>query len=215
MLEIEIGTHRFQVLPQRALYWAAQEWLLIADLHLGKADTFRHFGVAVPQAVQWSDLERLAQLLAQLQPKKCVVLGDFVHGRIVQPSTAQAWNALVAAYPQTQFELLAGNHDRALERHVLKLHAVKADCQIDGVWLTHEPLPQEQLIASQYLNIHGHIHPAIRLEGSRAKLPALVYRRPYLMMPAFSEFTAGVAAHGLSDSVWVFAPDAPAVLRVQ
>ena len=215
MLEIEIGAHRFLVLPQRALYWPAHNWLLIADLHLGKADTFRHFGIAVPQAVQWSDLARLGALLAQWQPQRCVVLGDFVHGRIVQASTAQAWNALVARHPQTQFELLAGNHDRALQADVFKLHAVRADCQIGGVWLTHEPVPQAQLLAAQCLNIHGHIHPAMRLPGSGAKLPALVYHRPYLRMPAFSEFTAGVAAHGPSDSVWMFAPDASTVVRVR
>lgn len=215
MIDIDIGGHRFLVLAQRALYWPAHKWLLIADLHLGKADTFRHFGIAVPQAVQWSDLERLAALLVELHPLRCVVLGDFVHGRIVQDATVQAWNALVDSHPQTQFELLAGNHDRALQANVLKLHAVREDCQIDGVWLTHEPVPQAQLLAVQSLNIHGHIHPAIRLPGSRSKLPTLVYHHPYLRMPAFSEFTAGVVAHGASDSVWVFAPDASEVLCVQ
>lgn len=215
MLDINIGRHHFQAFPQRALYWPAQDCLLIADLHLGKADTFRRFGIAVPQAVQWSDLNRLSSLIHQLKPLRCLVLGDFVHGHTVNAATVDAWNTVVASAPHTQFELLLGNHDRALPSSILSLHAVNSDLVLDGVWLSHEPVPVQQLTQGYELNIHGHIHPAMHIDGSRSKLPALVHRSPYLMMPAFSEFTAGVAGYAMGDAVWVFAQDASLVMRVR
>ena len=215
MVEVEIEGYCFQILPERALYWPAQKCLMIADLHLGKADTFRHFGIAVPQAVQWTDLQRLSRLLEQLKPQSCVVLGDFVHGRIVNTATVNAWNALVAAFSQTRFELLVGNHDKALPANTFSFYSVTPHLEMDGVWLSHEPLGRGALPSGLHLNIHGHIHPAMRVDGSRAKLPALVYRKPYLMMPAFSEFTAGVSAGLPNDAVWVFAQDASLVMRIR
>lgn len=215
MVEVEIGQHVFQIFPERALYWPEQGCLLIADLHLGKADTFRHFGIAVPQAVQWADLERLSRLIEQLQPARCVVLGDFVHGSIVSKATAKAWNDLVAVFPQTQFELLVGNHDRALSADAFSFHNVTKYLEVNGVLLSHEPLSADRLREGGHLNIHGHIHPAMRIEGSSTKQPALVYRKPYLMMPAFSEFTAGVAAAAPGDAIWVFAQDASLVMRIR
>lgn len=214
MLEIDIGNHRFFALPERAIYWPAAKCLLIADLHLGKADTFRHFGIAVPQTLQWSDLHRLETLLAQCKPQRCLILGDFVHGRIVNVSTAAAWNDLVNQFPKISFELLVGNHDRALDAGTLKLHAVTSELCIDGVWLTHDPLSNAHLTGPYALNIHGHIHPAVRIDASRIKSPALVHQPPYLRMPAFSEFTAGAVVKPPCDGIWVFAPDASLVMRV-
>lgn len=215
MLDIHLGPLHLQAWPQRALYWPEQDCVLIADLHLGKADTFRQFGIAVPQQVQRSDLQRLNNLLTALRPQRCLILGDLVHGRIVGTETAAAWHALLQAQPATQFELILGNHDRALQPDVLHLHAVHTVLQLGPVWLSHEPLPAQALQAPGNLNVHGHIHSAIRLEGSRSKLPALVYQPPYLSLPAFSEFTAGVTPQGACQGIWVFANDASGVVRLR
>ena len=215
MLDIHLGPLHLQAWPQRALYWPAQDCVLIADLHLGKADTLRQFGIAVPQQVQRSDLLRLDDLLATLQPQRCLILGNLVHGRIVGPETAEAWNALLQAHPATRFELILGNHDRAFQSDLLHLHAVHTALQLGHVWLSHEPLPAQALQAPGSLNIHGHIHSAIRLEGCRSKLPALVYQPPYLSLPAFSEFTAGVTPKGACQGIWVFASDASSVVRMR
>ena len=215
MLDIHLGPVHLQAWPQRALYWPEQDCVLIADLHLGKADTFRQFGIAVPQQVQRSDLQRLDDLLAHLRPQRCLILGDLVHGRFVGSETATTWNALLQAHPATQFELILGNHDRAYQPDLLHLHAVHTALQLGPVWLSHEPLPAQALQAPGSLNVHGHIHSAIRLEGSRTKLPALVYQTPYLSLPAFSEFTAGVSPKGPCQSIWGFASDASSVVRMR
>lgn len=209
MLDITIAGHHFIAHPERALYWPAQSMLLIADVHLGKADTFRHFGIGVPQQVQTQDLARLQQVLQVFNPQRCMILGDLVHGRTMGPATTQAWNALVDAHASTSFELILGNHDRALQPQSLALHYVRTALNVGDVCLSHEPWPQADWPQCCKLNIHGHIHAAMRIDGSRSKLPALVYAPPYLSMPAFSEFTAGVIPTASSQHIWVFAgPDA-------
>lgn len=189
--------------------------LLIADVHLGKADTFRQFGIGVPQRVQESDLVRLEQLLQYFQPQRCVVLGDLVHGRILGPGTVQTWNDLVKSHPGTVFELILGNHDRNLQPVDLTLQYVHKNLQIDGVYLSHEPLTTPELSTHNSLNIHGHIHCAARVDGSKKKLPALAYLPPYLSMPAFSEFTAGVQAPADCQKIWVFAPEDDLVCQIR
>lgn len=213
MLPIRIGRYEWVALPQRALYWPAQQMLLLADLHLGKADTFRHFGVGIPHTLQESDLARLSHLLDTLAVQRCVVLGDFVHGRIVAPATCALWNALVDARSHIRFELVLGNHDRAFDGQQLHIESVQGDLRIDGICLSHEPVPASAL--GDALNIHGHIHPAVRLPGMRQKLPAFVYEAPYLNLPAFSEFTAGVQPARARQSIWVVHEDEGLVLQIQ
>lgn len=213
MLPIALPHVQLEVWPQRAVYWREQGCLLVADLHLGKADTFRQFGVGVPQTVQHTDLARLHELLLQTQPQRCLVLGDLVHGRILSRDTASAWNAMVQHHATTRFELVLGNHDRALQPDSLRLHAVHAQVQLQGVLLSHEPWARNALLP-EMLNIHGHHHAAVRVEGSRRKSPALVYQPPYLSMPAFSAFTAGAQPKGRCQGVWLFAPDGLQVVRL-
>ncbi len=40
-LELELRGQHLVLLPERAAYWREQEMLLIADMHCGKAATFR------------------------------------------------------------------------------------------------------------------------------------------------------------------------------
>lgn len=205
MLDITLAGHHFIAHPERALYWPAHAMLLIADVHLGKADTFRHFGIGVPQQVQTQDVARLQQVLQVFQPQRCVILGDLVHGRTMGTATVQSWNALVEAHTGTSFELILGNHDRALAPQSLALQQTHTSMQLGSVCLSHEPWDPADWPQGCNLNIHGHIHAAVHIGGSRSKLPALVYAPPHLCMPAFSEFTAGVVPSTPSQHIWVFA----------
>jgi uncharacterized protein len=215
MLDIQVAGLALQVCPQRALYWPQQRCLLVADVHLGKADTFRQYGIGVPQGLQHDDLARLKSVLALTNPRRCVVLGDLVHGRILGEETVQAWNALVHSQPSTQFELVVGNHDQALPADVLSLHAIYPCLELAGVWFSHEPLPRQQVLQSKgRLNIHGHLHAAVQLPGSRSKMPALVYQAPHLCLPAFSAFSAGVVLPGAKQGLWVFEPEGGTVVSL-
>jgi len=55
--------------------------LLVADLHLGKAATFRSQGIPVPEGSAQKDLARLALLVAATRARRLIVLGDLFHAK--------------------------------------------------------------------------------------------------------------------------------------
>ena len=61
-LALALAGEPMRLLADRALYWPARRRLLVADLHLGKADTFRAAGIALPSGGTALDLGRLATL---------------------------------------------------------------------------------------------------------------------------------------------------------
>ena len=67
------------LLPERALWWPARRTLLLADLHLGKAASFRAAGQPVPAGTTQRNLDRLDALIAVHGAQSLVVLGDFLH----------------------------------------------------------------------------------------------------------------------------------------
>ena len=68
------------LLPEKALYWPAQQALLIADVHFGKAAAYRSLGQPVPQGTTAANIEVLDRLLARLPCRQLIFLGDFLHG---------------------------------------------------------------------------------------------------------------------------------------
>ena len=75
-------TSELELLHQRALWQAATGLLLVADLHLGKAESFQASGIPLPSDGDLSTLNLLLDLAAQLQPQRVVVLGDLIHSRV-------------------------------------------------------------------------------------------------------------------------------------
>ncbi len=67
------------LLPQRAVYLNGSQTLLVADLHLGKAATYRKLGQPVPQGTTTDTLTRLSLAIEGQPVKQLVVLGDFLH----------------------------------------------------------------------------------------------------------------------------------------
>jgi len=78
-LGILLAGEPVHLLAQHALWWPAQGTLFIADLHLGKAATFRARGIPVPAGTTQGNLDRLSALLQGLPVRRLVVLGDFLH----------------------------------------------------------------------------------------------------------------------------------------
>ena len=78
-LGILLAGEPVHLLAQHALWWPAQGTLFIADLHLGKAATFRARGIPVPAGTTQGNLDRLSALLLGLPVHRLVVLGDFLH----------------------------------------------------------------------------------------------------------------------------------------
>jgi hypothetical protein len=76
------------------LWWPACRVLFVADLHLGKAATYRALGQPVPAGTTRENLARLSALLLHYQPTQLVFLGDFLHA--AQARTPSVLDGLAA-----------------------------------------------------------------------------------------------------------------------
>lgn len=171
----------------RALFWPARRRLLLADLHLGKADTFRRAGIALPTGGTHHDLDRLSALVADTGATSVWVLGDVLHGPLTDTHWRGAWNAWRAAHPALDVVALAGNHDRALASAALDLHLV-GDAVDDGPFaLRHAPGVHPTLHV-----VCGHLHPVASFHALKRRFPVFWLRDGITVLPAFSAFTGGV-----------------------
>src|SRR5688500_3825062 len=93
-LSVDYGGESVWLLPERALYWPAGRVLFVADIHLGKAATYRALGQPVPAGTTRENLERVSQLLRHYQPSQLVFLGDFLHA--AQARTSSVLSGLTA-----------------------------------------------------------------------------------------------------------------------
>ncbi|MEZ5393806.1 MAG: metallophosphoesterase [Bryobacterales bacterium] len=113
-MEIELAGERLEMLPQRALHWAAESTLFIADTHWGKAASFRALSIPVPVGSTTEDLERLDLALERSGAQRLVVLGDLIHARQGRrPETFEAVKRWLDRKPDLELWLVRGNHDRA------------------------------------------------------------------------------------------------------
>ena len=101
------------LLPERAAWLAEEGLLLVADIHFGKAASFRRLGVPVPQGTTEANLARLDALLDRLPDTRGLVfLGDVLHaasGRAT--ATLQALHTWRERRAGLRLTLVRGNHD--------------------------------------------------------------------------------------------------------
>ncbi len=207
---LTVGQVSLRLLPQRAIYIESLKLLLVSDVHLGKAETFQHYGLPVSSQVNQATLRRLEELCAQYRPEALWILGDLFHGlEGMADEVIDAWLRFLHR-TQVSAHLILGNHDRRLQDTLTQL---SVECfveavEINGVLLSHEPD-----IDSDRLNICGHIHPCFRLKmgGDRLRLPCFHWqpRQNRLTLPSFGEFTGGYdIALAAGETAYVVAEEA-------
>lgn len=206
---VNIAGQNLYLHPFRCIYWKEEQALLIADLHLGKAQHFRRSGIAVPLAVADANLDKLTTVIWDFQPRRVLFLGDLFHSEFNHQwmefcDVLQQFNTI-------SFELIAGNHDildpSFYEQAGLKVHL--NGLALNPFLLTHHPI--EEYADDAWYNLAGHIHPAVRLQGNgrqRLKLPCFFFGRHQGLLPAFGEFT-GLATLSVApeDKVFVIVED--------
>lgn len=200
------------LLPERAAWLPDAGLLLVADVHFGKAASFRRLGVPVPRGTTEANLARLDALVQRLNGVQGLVfLGDFLHaasGRA--PATLQAlngWRRRHAALPMT---LVRGNHDDRAGDPPADLGIAVVDepwCHA-GLALCHDPATRRP---EGWYGLAGHLHPATRLgRGFEAvRLPCFHARADgVLVLPAFGEFTGGAPVQPADgDALYLVADD--------
>lgn len=187
---IVVAGETVEPLPERALWWPAAATVLVADVHLGKAETFRVHGVPVPGDLLGDDLARLDGVLARTQARRLVVLGDLIHGKHgVTPDVSRRVSAWRHTRP-VSFTLVRGNHDRHLPDlpEGWGVEAVDGPLRDGPFAFVHHPAPVEGAYAWA-----GHVHPAAWV-GGRAdgmRLPCFHVGVRVGILPAFGSFTGG------------------------
>lgn len=189
--QLQVGELQLLLLAERALYIEQMAALLVSDVHLGKSETFQHYGIPVSSQVNLSTLERLRRVCDRIQPQHLWVLGDLFHGQAgMVDEVIDAWLTFLND-TQLQAHLILGNHDRPAQGSLsqLSLDCCPQAVAADGVIFSHEPWWGEGL------NICGHVHPVVRLKGGGdcLRLPCFFWeaRQQRLTLPAFGEFTGG------------------------
>lgn len=202
-MDISIGTDPaaasigIVLVPGRAAWMPSTRTLLVADLHLGKAATFRHAGIPVPEGSAQQDLARLGRLVHETQATRLVILGDLFHARTGCTERVFAeFAATRRTMPDTEVVLVPGNHDRALGRLPpgIGIDACPRTIDEPPFRFVHEPdtpLPEP---GRERFTIAGHLHPTVSIRapsGDRVRERCFVAEVSRLVLPAFGSFTGG------------------------
>ena len=74
-----VSGHEMRPLAAGALYWEAEDTLLVADLHLEKGAAFAALGMLIPPYDTRTTLQRLGKVIRAVEPSRVVALGDSFH----------------------------------------------------------------------------------------------------------------------------------------
>ncbi|WP_437200910.1 ligase-associated DNA damage response endonuclease PdeM [Planctomicrobium sp. SH664] len=211
-LEIDFFESQLHLLPERCVYWPAHSALLVADLHLGKEQTFRNAGLPVPDLLG-SDLQRLTRALHRTGSSSLIILGDFCHALRGRSHAVHAqFSEWRKRHSELDCLLIRGNHDRHAGPPLPEWNVRSYDdpFPFHGMGLAHFPQSTASLPT-----LAGHLHPKYRLEfgPERLSLPCFLQRGRTLVLPAFSSFVDhGLIRREPSDGIYVIADDS--VLQV-
>src|SRR5215208_7522704 len=81
MVPFSFAGETFLATPDGALFWPAQQALLVADLHLEKASWFARFGQFLPPYDSHATLSALARAVERTGATRLYCLGDSFHDR--------------------------------------------------------------------------------------------------------------------------------------
>jgi uncharacterized protein len=177
-------------LPCGALFWPAENALLVADLHLEKASWFASHGQPLPPFDSVDTLHRIAAAVAHTGATRLFALGDSFHdanGPARLPAAARALLATLLGV--VGWTWIGGNHDGlcggALGGHVAD------EVVLAGITLRHEADP-----ADPAPEISGHWHPKVHLQlrtGRRLVRRCFALAPGKLVLPAYGALTGGLA----------------------
>lgn len=191
-LPVEHCGETLWLLPDKAIYWPTRRTLLVADVHIGKAASYRALHQPVPRGTTSATLARLDTLLANYACEQLIILGDFLHARAaLSPGTQASLQTWRTRHSAVRVILVRGNHDRHAGDPPVQLGIEVADEPLlfEPFALQHEPKPHPS-----HPVLAGHVHPVYVLRGrarQRLRLPCFLIDAQVSLLPAFGEFTGG------------------------
>jgi DNA ligase-associated metallophosphoesterase len=190
-MKLHVVGEELLLLPQKAAYWPRAQMLVVADIHFGKAASFRALGVPVPAGTTSANLLALDGLLALHPVRHILFLGDFLHAKAAHaPATLAALLAWRRRHPQLLLTLVRGNHDaRAGDPPPqLEIDVVDEPYLVGPFAFCHHP----DVLSAAYV-MAGHVHPVYRLRAGWESLllPSFLASPQRMVLPSFGAFTGG------------------------
>jgi uncharacterized protein len=212
--ELELAGARLRLLAERALDWPEERTVFVADVHLGKAESFRAAGVPVPQGPTQATLDRLDRVLRDCDARRLVVLGDLFHARqSLEPQALEPFRRWRASHRHLSVMLVRGNHDASAGEPPadLGLDVVEESVRLGPFVLRHEPLTGGGRTVAGGYALAGHLHPTVRIggrAGQSLRLRCFWFGAGSGVLPAFGDFTGGHPIdRGHGDRVYAIAGD--------
>lgn len=192
---LELAGQEMLLTEGRALYWARERTLLVADLHLEKASWFAARGQMLPPYDSRETLERVADAVRQTGARRVIALGDNFHDDAgAQRLDPYACGMLEALTRSLDWVWITGNHDEKMQRGFGG--EIAPELEVGGIVLRHIAQAGETRA-----EISGHFHPKLRLNlrGRHITRPCSVVSRGALggdrmILPAFGALTGGMDA---------------------
>ena len=211
--EVEVAGERLLLLPEKAVFWPAQSMLIIADIHFGKAASFRAQGIPVPRGTTSENLLGLDALIDAHGARHVVFLGDFLHARAAHASsTQQAMLAWRERRRDLRLTLVRGNHDKHAgdPAATLGIELVDEPHMVGPFAFCHHPDLDLGDSAGGYA-LAGHVHPAwvLATRFDSLRLPCFVVGSERMILPSFGSFTGGhVVTREAGDAIFVTSGEA-------
>jgi uncharacterized protein len=192
-----IPTTPLWLLPDKAVFHLNSKTLFVADVHIGKAATFRSLGVPVPGGTTQSNLARLTRLLEQTSATSLYILGDFFHGpEANQPSIIDELKVWRQRHSSVKIVLVGGNHDAKagpIQKSIGVAFELAPHCLVVDSGIRFRLLHEPEATPHDEFSFAGHWHPVQRLKGrvDSTRLPCFWQQENQLILPAFGDFTGG------------------------
>jgi hypothetical protein len=190
MVPFSFAGETFEATPDGALYWPAEQALLVADLHLEKASWFARLGQFLPPYDSHATLTALAGEVEATGAKRLYCLGDSFHDRFgCDRLPASARELLRSLTDRLDWTWIVGNHDPGFANHCGG--RLQEEVELSGIVLRHEAVRGDRRP-----EISGHFHPKFRvsLRGRSVSRRCFVLSATKLIMPAFGSLTGGLDA---------------------
>jgi len=190
-VKINLGSSTLILTPEGAAFFPGTATLVLSDVHLGKAATFRSSGIPIPEGDDQYDLARIRHLVTDWEAKRLVIAGDLFHARsgasdmLIQ--SMSDWLKLL----EVPVTLVLGNHDLPLRRRCAMLPMELCEStEIEGVEVIHDPADASDSQPA----LCGHIHPVVKLSAPcqpAIRLACFHLTQQILTLPAFGSLTGG------------------------
>ncbi|HWC57027.1 MAG TPA: ligase-associated DNA damage response endonuclease PdeM [Sphingomicrobium sp.] len=191
MVPFSFAGETFEATPSGALFWRAQQAVLVADLHLEKASWFARLGQFLPPYDSHATLSALAEDVERSGATRLFCLGDSFHDRFgCDRLPSNACELLSSLTQKLDWVWIVGNHDPGFADHCGG--RIEDEIEIGAIILRHEAIPDEPRP-----EISGHFHPKLRLhlKGRQVSRRCFVLSASKVIMPAFGSLTGGLDAH--------------------